>query len=62
MDQKKIETVVEKAEEINVSDDVKWTKLKQGISEERVFSVHETEISVAEDTSIKKVELGIKAG
>ena len=61
MDQKKEETVVEKAEEIKVSEGVQWKELKQDIGEERDVSLHETEISVAEDTSIKDVELGKEA-
>ena len=36
--------------------------MKQVIGEERGVSVHETEILVAEDTSIKGIELGKKAG
>ena len=36
--------------------------MKQDVAEERDVLVHETEISVAEDTFIKGVELSIEAG
>ena len=36
--------------------------MKQDIGEERDVSVHETEISIAEDTSIKGVEFSNEAG
>ena len=61
-DQKKVELIVEKTGEIKVSEDVKWTELKQDIDEKRDISVHETEISWAEDASIKGVELSKETG
>ena len=57
---KKVELVVETTGWVEVSDD-KWTELKQEIGEKKDVSVHETEISVAEATSTKNVELSKEA-
>ena len=42
-----METVVEKTEEIKVSEGDKWTELKQDVGEEKDVLLHETMISVA---------------
>ena len=62
LDQNSVELIVEKTGKIKVSDYFKWSELKQDIGEEKDVSMHETEISVAEDASIKGVELDKDAG
>ena len=57
LDKKKVGLIVEITGEIRVSEDVKWTELKQDVGEERDVSMHEIEIFVAKNTSIKGVEL-----
>ena len=44
-----------KTEEIKLSEDVKWTESRQEVGEEKDVSVHETEISVAEELKLKDV-------
>ena len=53
---KKVELIVGKTQ------DVKWTKFKQEVGKERDVSVHETDFSVAEDTSIEGADFKKEAG
>ena len=47
LDQLKVELVVEKTGEIKLSDDAKGRESKKEVGEEKVVSMHETEIFVA---------------
>ena len=58
LDQKKGEFIIEKTGEIELSEDVEWTELKQEVDEEKDVSVHETEITVAEEFKLKNVAKG----
>ena len=54
LDQKKVETIIEKTGGIKLSKDVKGTELKQ-VCKEKDVSVHETYISVAEEFKLNDV-------
>ena len=55
LNKKKVELIVEKNGKIGLSEDVKWTELKQEVGEEKDVSVQETEISLAEEFKPLKV-------
>ena len=53
--QKKVELIVEKTGGIELSETFEYKELKQDVGKERDVSVHETEISTAEEFKVKDV-------